>query len=479
MDEHLEHTKKLGGHAYSTREFANRVVATLTALVVISSVAVVLLIYLPLKAELQQSLVENFSKLAYIRYAGLQNSMERGMEGARSMSSRSVIRDAILDYKNGRLDLDGLIEATQNKYEDGAGALEYLLKAERLVDDTVIARYMAPGYEGSSCDRWDGCATLDEASSVLCLASGHEYFAVRSPIIAQGQVLGYDQLVFDLSGQIHALCSETIRAELNSREAYSELLEGADIVRTDDSYALFYKNDSYHLAYHMQNDTHFVVRQDKASLLEPVSRVGQQVLFAGIVILFVFALAIDFFVIRHAKDQLEDGHSSLRTAVTEANTDALTGAGSRRYGEVLLTGLFERFRSNGISPAVMLFDVDGLKRINDTYGHPVGDLAISAVAEAVQKCIRKEDVLLRWGGDEFIGIFDGLDEEDVIPFAHKLRDAVSDVEIDTGAGVIRPSVSVGLSYFVRDDRSYSDAVDRADRAMYLSKSADRAKVHKL
>ena len=72
-------------------------------------------------------------------------------------------------------------------------------------------------------------------------------------------------------------------------------------------------------------------------------------------------------------------------------------------------------------------------RINDTYGHPVGDLAISAVAEAVQRCVRKEDVLLRWGGDEFIGILTGFDEEDAIPFAHKLRDAVSDVEIDAGA----------------------------------------------
>ncbi|GAB1433362.1 hypothetical protein MASR2M29_19880 [Spirochaetota bacterium] len=119
--------------------------------------------------------------------------IERSLEGARSLSSRTVIRDAILDYKAGKIDLKTLKEITQSKYEDGAAALEYLLKAERFVNDDSIAIYTSGLYEELSCTVLDEIKLLDR-SSVLYLTADHEYYVTRSPILSKGHEIGQDML---------------------------------------------------------------------------------------------------------------------------------------------------------------------------------------------------------------------------------------------------------------------------------------------
>jgi hypothetical protein len=159
----------MGNRTYSIQIFIKRVIITLTALVAVSSAAVILLIYLPLKTELQQSLIDNFDRLSYISYASLQNSIDRGIEGARSMSSRTVIRNAILEYENGEIDMAELIAYTQPKYQDGAKALEHLIRAERFVDDTIIAEYLSADYKDHFCTMEDRLSESGEISSALCL----------------------------------------------------------------------------------------------------------------------------------------------------------------------------------------------------------------------------------------------------------------------------------------------------------------------
>ena len=127
MDGGFRENKRIARRIYSVRGFIRRVILTLASLVAISSVVLFLLVYLPMKAELEKSLMNNFEQLSFIRYASLQNDMDRGLEGARSLSSRSVIRNAILEYRNGEMDMDELMAATQLRYEDGAKALEYLM----------------------------------------------------------------------------------------------------------------------------------------------------------------------------------------------------------------------------------------------------------------------------------------------------------------------------------------------------------------
>ncbi len=475
-------TPGMGNRTYSIQIFIKRVIITLTALVAVSSAAVILLIYLPLKTELQQSLIDNFDRLSYISYASLQNSIDRGIEGARSMSSRTVIRNAILEYENGEIDMAELIAYTQPKYQDGAKALEHLIRAERFVDDTIIAEYLSADYKDHFCTTEDRLVENSEISSALCLTDEHTFFAMLSPILSEGRVIGYDKLVFDLSDQIQTLSTDTIKLEIIYQDEFESLSSTANTVRSDAISSLFYKEDFYYQAFCMRDSAYFISKQSGASLLEPVYRLSFQTLLAGISILLAFTIAVYIFVARYAKGELvnlEDIRRSLKDAVTEANLDPLTKAGSRRFGDEFLTSAFERFRQGEPSPAILLFDIDNLKKVNDTYGHSVGDRVIRSIAEAVQTSIRSGDMLLRWGGDEFIGIFGGLSKESALPFAKKLLNTVSDQTIEVGAETINPTISVGISYFNEDDRDFIDAINRADRAMYQSKAGGRNKAHEL
>lgn len=463
---------------HSIENFSKRVLVVLSGLVVLASVVVFSLIYLPLKTALEKSLIDNFKQLAYIRYTSLENSIERSREGARSLSSRTVIRDAILEYKDGKISLSDLETFTQSKYEDGASALEHLLKAERYMDGNTIVKYLGDDYFEHSCPVWDKIKRKDRESG-LCLTEEHEYFVVRSPIVFQGRTLAYDQLAFDLSYRITSLCTEDIKSELIYQNEFRELVSKGRVLEKKGNSLLMYINDIYYQAYSLEEDAYFIIKQNKSSLMKPVYQLSRHVLMVGIGILIFLALGVYYLIILQARSKMENDHSSLSDAMLEVNTDSLTKAKSRKFSEEILLASFVNFKEGEESPALILLDIDSLKMVNDKHGHSIGDQVIISIAKTIKDNIRNEDILARWGGDEFVGIFAGLAEEDATSFADKLLSAVSGLQIETEFEIIRPTISIGISYFREEDSSFMDGINRADEAMYKSKINGKNMVHKL
>ena len=167
---------------------------------------------------------------------------------------------------------------------------------------------------------------------------------------------------------------------------------------------------------------------------------------------------------------------STRRLEVAVSKDVLTGAGSRRAGHDHLAHLFAEFRSGLASPALMMFDVDQLKQINDSFGHQVGDEVLKGVVRAVYKHIRSSDQVIRWGGDEFVVIMQGIKEEDSQALAAKIVNAVSSLEFLVGEEVIKPSISLGESRFLPTDQNFTEALDRADRALYKAKETNKNRV---
>ena len=119
-----------------------------------------------------------------------------------------------------------------------------------------------------------------------------------------------------------------------------------------------------------------------------------------------------------------------------------------------------------IPDGIVMIDVDHFKAINDTYGHPVGDIALKKIASAILSCIRSTDMLIRYGGDEFLVIFPQIQKE---AFALKMRymqDAVSRAAVD-GYPDIRLSISIGGVYRVDP---LMEAIRQADQLMYRDKA---------
>lgn len=160
------------------------------------------------------------------------------------------------------------------------------------------------------------------------------------------------------------------------------------------------------------------------------------------------------------------------------NIDTLTGVLSRSAAEEILNLRFEQFKKDGQSPVVMLFDIDNFKLVNDIHGHSCGDKYLKLVAQNVKAWVREQDLVFRFGGDEFIVLYDGVKIENAETIAYNLINNVHIVEDFCKDDVVKISISIGISTFYEDDQSIQDVINRADQALYQAKNngKDQAKL---
>jgi diguanylate cyclase (GGDEF)-like protein len=191
----------------------------------------------------------------------------------------------------------------------------------------------------------------------------------------------------------------------------------------------------------------------------------------------LLAFGMVMVVMDHVRQELEEANRELRSTGSRlkqlAQCDPLTGALNRHAFDALLREA--RDDRGPLTGCVAILDLDNLKSINDTMGHPIGDRAIQLVAQTVRSIIRPDDLLFRWGGDEFLILWLGqLKEADATARLQRL-----DLELQTNAqksGVdwlSEPTVSYGFAAFA-DLVGLQSAIQGADAQMYIQKSARRS-----
>jgi diguanylate cyclase (GGDEF)-like protein len=169
------------------------------------------------------------------------------------------------------------------------------------------------------------------------------------------------------------------------------------------------------------------------------------------------------------------------TLQQESLSDPLTGAYNRRYLEDRLRRETLRSHRYGSALSVLLLDADGFKRINDQWGHEVGDEALKSVARLATTAIRAQDVLARYGGDEFVVIMSDTPPAGAGILAERLRRLLMDSAVAVaGKGEtreeIRLTVSIGVAALRRQPDGPQELMARADAAMYRSKREGRNRI---
>ncbi|HEX6493542.1 MAG TPA: diguanylate cyclase [Candidatus Dormibacteraeota bacterium] len=172
--------------------------------------------------------------------------------------------------------------------------------------------------------------------------------------------------------------------------------------------------------------------------------------------------------VKSLQDQLRARNAELETVT---RTDALTGICNRRHLEERLQGVLSMARRHREPAAVLMIDVDHFKSINDSMGHAGGDAVLREVADRLRRRVRLEDVVGRWGGEEFLVLGGITDAVAAGVLAERLRAAIADepFEID-GAGRIRVTVSIGAAAGTSDVEAL---VRQADAALYEAKAQGR------
>jgi diguanylate cyclase len=148
-----------------------------------------------------------------------------------------------------------------------------------------------------------------------------------------------------------------------------------------------------------------------------------------------------------------------------ATTDTLTGIGNRR----LFEEIFQAHQSLGdrydVTLFLLLFDIDNFKSINDTFGHNVGDFVLKELAELVSKSIRKSDIFVRWGGEEFAILLRYSDPMTVMKIADQIRKRIDKNSFEN---IVHVTCSFGLTS-IQPNEILEDVFERADKALYRAK----------
>lgn len=175
-----------------------------------------------------------------------------------------------------------------------------------------------------------------------------------------------------------------------------------------------------------------------------------------------------------AKDNIESAfHDKIyRLATVDAGTQLF----NKKYLLETLDSEFRLCRVYGRPLSVIYYDLDFFKKVNDAHGHNCGDYVLRESAYVAKACMRTEDVLARFGGEEFVAILPGSDIYIATELAERIRKAVADHEFVFEGKTLTQTISVGVSEMQPLFKTAADLLDDADRKLYQSKSLGRNRV---
>lgn len=191
---------------------------------------------------------------------------------------------------------------------------------------------------------------------------------------------------------------------------------------------------------------------------------------ALIAMFFLVTWTLGFYV------KLEKSH--IQYLMDYANVDGLTGANNHRYFYECLEDLCEHRKKNKTQLSLLMLDLDYFKKYNDMYGHSRGDELLKEIADILRDNLRANDLLFRYGGDEFCIILPDTDKENACNIANQIREAVYNYDcygkeyLENG----KMTISIGVSTYDSENENYKDFIENTDMALYRAKFLRRNKV---
>jgi diguanylate cyclase (GGDEF)-like protein len=168
--------------------------------------------------------------------------------------------------------------------------------------------------------------------------------------------------------------------------------------------------------------------------------------------------------------ELRDANKRL----TEISTiDYLTNIPNRRYFFESGSKYFYLAKREESDLSIICIDIDHFKKINDTYGHNIGDEILKLIASTINTYVRKSDILARIGGEEFTILVNNMNEEKAFVFAEKIRTHIEKLTYENNDIKIKVTISLGISQMKKDDNKLDSIILRADKALYAAKELNR------
>ncbi len=404
-------------------------------------------VYLPMKNEIELNMLTYFNLLSETKIDSFTVTIDKYIQAAKSLSSRSAIRDKAVEYLSGDISFEDLTDFTTSKYLDGVAVINNLVCAKRIVDCQIVVSFNSTGNNCVVSDYTD----LKELTYCYIIRDGIALFEVVSPITADEKLVGYDVVDFSLESTIASLNDDSpVSFELTQDTIDIDKLDEFDNLYENMSYVYFIEriNDSYDI----------VISLTKADLFQSLHTLTKRIVAFLIASYFIIFITIYLFIIKYAKKQIRNLSTARDTFKKHADVDTLTGANSRHY--------FENFISSHPyeKGTLIMIDLDDFKNINDIYGHVIGDEALKTTASAIRHTIRNDDLIIRYGGDEFLILLRMDSQSHGLEIINRIKTTLSkqrpfQFEIDFSFGIVHVDSLMNIN----------DHISQADKLMYQNK----------
>ncbi|NLZ39162.1 MAG: GGDEF domain-containing protein [Firmicutes bacterium] len=371
-----------------------RIRLTIIGAICLVALASYLLIALPLKQELQKSIQQNFIYSAEGAAYSVENFLDHCLNAAESLSSKTMIKQAMVDYQNGRMTLDELKEYTAPQYENVYRVQEKLTGAVRLMDGLVIAEQGVVAWEKIENPSAIKELTLQVDPATLMVT-------IYSPIKEEDdEIIGHDIVFVNISNLMYGVHEGHMQHEIYTATQVKDKFNGAKFIAegllTDNGAATYYIKP---LKY---TDLYFVASTPNRLLFRPIQSTLAKIAFAFPLLNFFIILIINYLAFSSIGKLAKELEEKKNWYQKIASTDYLTNTSTRHHFNEILEEYLCGTKTIDKPIALVMIDVDNFKKINDTFGHLTGDKVLKEIALILKKSVRSEDQVVRYGGDEFL-----------------------------------------------------------------------------
>jgi diguanylate cyclase len=182
--------------------------------------------------------------------------------------------------------------------------------------------------------------------------------------------------------------------------------------------------------------------------------------------------------IQESRQEINSLQDRLKSAVKEALSDPLTGLINRKGLSLAIENLVLSLETSNSYPCLLMLDIDHFKKINDTFGHPLGDRVIKVVADILKNQIKGKDTAARYGGEEFCILLPETELSDAVKVAENIRHTIENAHIKRASDnqvICRMTISIGVARY-QPNETILGLFERADGALYQSKNEGRNRV---
>lgn len=403
-------------------------------------------VFSPLKTELEASLNQNFENSVSITEINVENKLSRYIEGAESLSSRTMIRNQLANYKEGNTSLQELKNYTQAKYSDGAKVLDNIVAAFRVSEEIVIA-----SWGKTERNIFKDNIDYDNQTTEIKILNDEGLIVINSVIKTDNDKLGQDIVIFDFKALMNEINKQKIDYQIIYSEDKVEDFETKNLIRN----------------YRRLLNTNYWLKSEisKDELYYNLNNLSFKIIGGFLILLLITAVAFYKVLTISSKRIIFQLQEKVEKITEISETDDMLGIYNRSK---LFNGLeSEIYRSkrykNNLS--VIMFDIDKFKDVNDNYGHLVGDKILIKITEIIKKEIREIDLFARYGGDEFIILNPETKLNNTVELAERLRKKIENADFFEVKNV---SCSFGVAELKTED-NIDSLLKRLDDALYKAK----------